>query len=269
MDTSLDNPSEILSSLEILLCFIKRTPGGNGEISIKEYVNQWSTLSGLNENNEFRSLLNKSLKLKHIISLYELIEGQVANLTIEYTHDKYKEELIPKQRDEIDNIIDFETIQPATIINGKVVKFSAEVFATALRRFIYRFLQGEKQNETHPLNLYICDTSLHFWPPVISELEDLEESFPESLLVNQAFEAYKYVMDQIEVHKQMVSSREQQIQNRLTNPEATRLAPPTPVVQKGAQKRKQRVPHALCDPMPLGCSLYWETTDSLSVSSLL
>ncbi|CAG8736704.1 10864_t:CDS:2, partial [Dentiscutata erythropus] len=133
------------------------------------------------------------------------------------------EELILKQRGEIDNIVDFETNQPATIINGKVVKFSAEVFATALRRFIYRFLQGEIQKETDPLYLYICDPSMHFWPPIISELEDLEESFPESLLVNQAFEAYKYVMDQIEAHKQMVSLREQQIQNRLTNPEATNL----------------------------------------------
>ncbi|CAG8818279.1 16418_t:CDS:1, partial [Cetraspora pellucida] len=198
MDTSFDNPSEILSSLEILLCFIKRTPGGNGESFIKEYVNQWATLSGLNENYEFCSLLNKPLRLKHLISLYELIEGQVANLTIEYTHGKYKEELTPKQRDEIDNVVEFGVKQPATIVNGKIIKFSAEAFATALRRFIYKFLQAEKQKETDPLNLYVCEPSLHFWPLIISETENLDELFPESLLVNQAFEAYKYVTDQIE-----------------------------------------------------------------------
>ncbi|KAF0487084.1 e3 ubiquitin-protein ligase [Gigaspora margarita] len=202
---SLDNPSEVLLSLEILLCFIKRTPGGNGESFIKDYVNQWSTLSGLIENHEFRNLLNKPLRLKHIISLYELIEGQVANLTIDYIHEIYKEELTPKQRDEIENIIDFDTKQPATIVNGEIVKFSAEVFATALKRFSYRFLQNDKLKVTDPLYLYICETSQDFWPPAISELENLDESFPDSLFVNQAFEAYKFVMDQIEFHKLMVS----------------------------------------------------------------
>ncbi|KAF0511307.1 e3 ubiquitin-protein ligase [Gigaspora margarita] len=239
MDISLDNPSEILSSLEILLCFIKRTPGGNGESFIKDYVNQWSTLSGLIENHEFHNLLNRPLKLKHIISLYELIEGQVANLTIDYIDEIYKEELTPKQREEIENLIDFDTKQPATIVNGKIVKFSAEVFATALKRFIYRFLQTEKQKVTDPLYLYICEPSLHFWPPAISELEDLDDSFPDSLFVNQAFEAYKFVIDQIEYHKQVVSSREQQIQNQLNNPESTRLPPTTPGSQRGPTPRKK------------------------------
>ncbi|CAG8590736.1 35426_t:CDS:2, partial [Racocetra persica] len=239
MDTSFDNPSEILSSLEILLCFIKRTPGGNGESFIKDYVNQWSTLSGLSENHEFRSLLNKPLRLKHIISLYELIEGLVANLTIEYTHEKYKEELTPKQREEIDNIIDFEVKQPASIVDRKIMKFSAEVFATALRRFIYRFLQGEKQKETEQLVLYVCEPSLHFWPSIISETENFDELFPGSLLVNQAFEAYKYVIEQIEHHKQMASLREQQIQNSL-NPEATRLPPAVPAAQRGPSTRRRQ-----------------------------
>ncbi|CAG8503791.1 15158_t:CDS:10 [Dentiscutata erythropus] len=124
---------------------------------------------------------------------------------------------------EIEKIIDFETKQPATIINGKVMKFSAEVFATALRRFIYRFLQGQKQKETDPLCLYICDSSLHFWPPVISELEDLKEPFPESLYVNQAFEAYKYITEQIEI--------------LYTDPAA-------PISQRGSPpKRKQKPRH--------------------------
>ncbi|KAF0407966.1 e3 ubiquitin-protein ligase [Gigaspora margarita] len=171
MDKSLDNLSEILSSLEILLSFIKRTPGGNGESFIKDYVNQWLKLSGLIENHEFHDLLNRPLKLKHIVSLYELIEGQVANLTIEYIHVKYKEGITPQQEDEIENLIDFESNKPAIIANEKSV--------------------------TDPLFLYICDPSLHFWPPAISELEYLDESFPDSLFVNQAFEAYKFVMDLI------------------------------------------------------------------------
>ncbi|CAG8435114.1 11795_t:CDS:10, partial [Scutellospora calospora] len=239
IDTSFDNPSEILSSLEILLCFIKRTPGCNCEILIKEYVNQWTALSGLNNNHEFRTLLNKPFKLKHIISLYELIEGQVANLTIDYIHDKYAEELTPEQREEIKKIIDFEAKQPATMINGKVMKISAETVATALKRFIYRFLQGENQKETDPLYLYVCDSSLHFWPPIISE-SDLDELFPQSLLVSQALVAYKYVIDQIDVHIQIASQREQQIQLQLTNPEANRRVPPTPVPQPSARRKQKR-----------------------------
>ncbi|CAG8694717.1 7275_t:CDS:1, partial [Scutellospora calospora] len=42
---SYDNASELLSHLEILLCFVKRTSVGDGEILIDEYVNQWIKLS--------------------------------------------------------------------------------------------------------------------------------------------------------------------------------------------------------------------------------
>ncbi|CAG8835423.1 20346_t:CDS:2, partial [Gigaspora margarita] len=97
-----------------------------------------------------------------------------------------------------------------------------------------------EQYLTDPLYLYICEPSLHFWPLAISELENLDESFPDSLFVNQAFEAYKLVIDHIEYHKQIVSSREQQIQNQLNNPEATRLPPATPGSRGPTPKKKPK-----------------------------
>ncbi|CAG8831095.1 1880_t:CDS:2, partial [Gigaspora margarita] len=44
----------------------------------------------------------------------------------------------------------------------------------------------------------------------------------------------------VHYHKQIVSSRAQQIQNQLNNPEATRLPPATPGSQKARKKPKSR-----------------------------
>ncbi|CAG8640945.1 7712_t:CDS:1, partial [Diversispora eburnea] len=74
-----DNASKLLSSLEILLCFVKKILVGDGEILINEYVNQWMKLSNLLDNESFIGILNTSLKLKHLVALYELVEEQVAN----------------------------------------------------------------------------------------------------------------------------------------------------------------------------------------------
>ncbi|CAG8571195.1 9728_t:CDS:2 [Gigaspora rosea] len=133
-----------------------------------------------------------------------------------------------------------ELIQVSTRIIGDIRGLIPQEQIPPEQAELMGFLQTEKQKVTDPLYLYICEPSLHFWPPAISELEDLDESFPDSLCVNQAFEAYKFVMDQIEYHKQMVSSREQQIQNQLTNPEANRLPPAPPGSQRGSTSKKKK-----------------------------
>jgi hypothetical protein len=85
-ESSIDNEDEILSSLEILLCFVKSTAIGDGEKLIKDYIKQWIKLSSLNEHAGFSNLLNNDLRLKHLVALYEFFEEQVADRKIKYIH---------------------------------------------------------------------------------------------------------------------------------------------------------------------------------------
>ncbi|CAG8756193.1 14713_t:CDS:1, partial [Acaulospora morrowiae] len=175
MDTSLDNPSDILSALEILLCFIKRTPGGGGEIEIKEYISKWASLSEISENDRFKNILNADLKLKHLVGLYELIEEQVANTSVRYIHDKYKAKLSREMENELMDNVDYAVPAPQDLL-------PAEACALVLKRFMYRYLQGENQKENEPLYLYVCDESLHFWPSSVPQ-ELIDRLFPEEILV--------------------------------------------------------------------------------------
>ena len=47
MESTLGNASEILSLLEILLCFVKRTVVRDGDKSIKVYVSLWISIYDL------------------------------------------------------------------------------------------------------------------------------------------------------------------------------------------------------------------------------
>jgi hypothetical protein len=189
-----DNASEILSSLEILLCFIKRTAVGDGEKSIKDYVLQWMKLSSLYEHTGFSKILNIDLQLKHLVSLYELVEEQVANVKIKYIHEKYRASLSADMEATILQSVDFEN-QTTTIMKGII---PAEAFALALKRFMLRFLTLENQKEMEPLYVYLRDSSLNFWPSTIPE-KCINELFPENLLVANTYKAYEFTINQIEV----------------------------------------------------------------------
>ncbi|GES78826.1 hypothetical protein GLOIN_2v1764819 [Rhizophagus clarus] len=186
---SYDNASELLSSMEILLCFVKRTSVGNGETQIAQYVNQWMKLSILLENKSFTDLLGAGLCLKHLVALYELVEDQVANSVIQYIDEKFKTEISEQIKQEINTAVGFEQASDTQ----KCIK--AEIFATAMKRFMQRFLDPNKHE--HLLKYYITDEELNLWPANVS-MELLEEIFPDSLLICHIYEAYLYVNSKIE-----------------------------------------------------------------------
>ncbi|RGB42624.1 hypothetical protein C1646_786064 [Rhizophagus diaphanus] len=189
--STIDNSSEILSSLEILLCFVKRTAVGDGERSIKDFVLQWMKLSSLYEHREFSKILDIDLRLKHLVSLYELVEEQVADIKIKYIHEKYQEKLSTDMEAAIMESLGFE--QQTT--TKKVIQ--AETFALALKRFMLRFLTLEIQKETDPLKIYLQDGSLNFWPSTVPE-ELVDKLFPKNLLVANTYDAYTFTMKKIE-----------------------------------------------------------------------
>ncbi|GES94812.1 hypothetical protein GLOIN_2v1481157 [Rhizophagus clarus] len=189
-ESALDNASEILSSLEILLCFVKRTAAGDGEIPIKDYVSRWMKLSSLAAHDGFSRFLNIDLRLKHLVALYEFVEEQVANLKIKYIHDKYKAPLSAEMKNAINQSVDFEQ---QTIMKEMI---PAEAFALALKRFMLRFLILENQKEMEPLYVYLTDNSLNFWPSTIPE-ERIDALFPDNLMVANTYDAYDFTMRRI------------------------------------------------------------------------
>ncbi|CAG8605014.1 8472_t:CDS:2, partial [Diversispora eburnea] len=191
MDSAIDNPSDILSALEILLCFVKRSPGSGGEFSIKGYVSQWASLSKISENAKFNSLLTEDLKLKHLIGLYELIEEQMANITVKNVSEKYKAPITNDLVDSLNKVIDW-TIPPS-----QQELLPAKAFALALKRFMYRFLQGETMNENELLELYVCNESLYFWPSSVSQ-ELIDKLFPGEIMVSHTYNVYEFITNQIE-----------------------------------------------------------------------
>ncbi|POG71347.1 hypothetical protein GLOIN_2v1607077 [Rhizophagus irregularis DAOM 181602=DAOM 197198] len=228
-ESTLDNASEILSSLEILLCFVKRTAVGDGEISIKDYVSRWMKLSSLYAHEGFARFLNIDLRLKHLVALYEFVEEQVANLKIKYIHDKYKAQLSTEMRNAIIKSVDFE--QQTTTKE----MISAEAFALALKRFMLRFLTLENQKEMEPLYVYLTDNSLNFWPSTIPE-KRIEALFPEILLVANTYDAYDFTMRRIEQTMETINANNTMRQNNLgpRNPNIGQRTTPT--------SRQQRKP---------------------------
>ncbi|CAG8704933.1 10944_t:CDS:2 [Rhizophagus irregularis] len=107
------------------------------------------------------------LKIMFYMSLYELVEEQVADAKIEYIHKKYKKTLSTDMKTEILESIYFEQ---QTTTKKKV-----------------------KKREMESLHIYLQDSSLNFWPSTIPE-ELVDELFPKNLLVANTYDAYKFTM---------------------------------------------------------------------------
>ncbi|CAH1767289.1 15726_t:CDS:2, partial [Entrophospora sp. SA101] len=206
----LDDASDILSSLEVLLCFVKRNAVGQEDTLIQDYVAQWMKLSSLTTKPTFANLLNAGLTLKHVVALYEFVEEQVANRVIEYINDVYKERLTSEQENEITDVVDFTNNQQQPTLTAKKTpkKIPADALIVALKRFMLRFLSVEsKDYSKHPLSVYLTDIDLNFWSSEIDEA--VIDLFPETLLASHTFEIYRFCVSQIEdaIRKQIHESK--------------------------------------------------------------
>ncbi|RIA83495.1 hypothetical protein C1645_786218 [Glomus cerebriforme] len=198
--TSKDNFSELLSILEILLCFINRTAIGDGELLLKEFIEQWDRLSSLKENKRFQTILSYELQLKHITSLYEIIEEQLADIMIQFIDKKYKEPLTDEMKKDLDYAIDFDGRN-----KGKI---PADSFMIAMKRFIQRILQTDNDREVHQLYMYFTDMTLNLWNNDVIE-EILDDKFPFSPLVKNSLAVYEYVLKKKEIQQQYSGGNKQ------------------------------------------------------------
>ena len=178
--SSIENPSDLLSALEILLCFVKRTSTGDSNVLLNDYVKQWMKLETLEKNAEMKKILKAGLKLKHVVSLYELVEDRVADILIDCVDPKYKCDIPVEIHDELMNACEFEDT------GGRLGKIPAIAFAKALKRFALRMLSVKPIDENLQLCLYLGQ--MNFWSDVSEEVVD--DYFPENLLVAHSHSAY-------------------------------------------------------------------------------
>ncbi|CAG8840351.1 10101_t:CDS:1, partial [Racocetra persica] len=187
------NESELLSALELLLCFVKRTAGSDGNITLKNYIQHWVKLSVLTENKALEKVLNTGLQLKHVVALYEIVEGKVADIMIESITIKYKASLTREIEKEIVASCSFD--EKDIKLNANLI--TAEAFMNALKRFMFRQLLVETIREDHPLSEYLNQTALCCWPDNMDE-DSISDMFPMSLLIKHTYEAYHFVKRRIE-----------------------------------------------------------------------
>ncbi|GBC04617.1 hypothetical protein RclHR1_05780008 [Rhizophagus clarus] len=181
---SIDLP-ELYSLFETILCFVKELSIKNNNILILDLIEHWLKLARYS-NVIFIDIL-KEFSLKHVVAFYELIEERVANSIIHNIEEKFKIPLTQQMKDSINNVINYNQNQQL---------IPAKTFAFALKRFIYRFLLVDFNIENENLNTYFLDFTLNLWNDVNEE--SIEKLFPSCLLVSHAYNAYNFIIDEIE-----------------------------------------------------------------------
>ncbi|PKC54242.1 hypothetical protein RhiirA1_507522 [Rhizophagus irregularis] len=185
--TNLVNLSDLLFLFEIMLCFIKELSIQNNNMLILDFIDQWLKLARYN----IASIdILKEFSLKHIIAYYVLIEEQVANSIIHNIDDKFKIPLVQQMKDSINKAVSYNSQNQQLI--------PARAFVLALKRFIYRFLLVNSNIENQNLNTYILDFTLDLWTDDIKQ-ELIKKLFPTCLLVSHAYNAYTFIVNEIEV----------------------------------------------------------------------
>ncbi|CAB5376156.1 unnamed protein product [Rhizophagus irregularis] len=187
-----NNLPELLFLFEAIFYSIKELSVKNNKLIILDFVNRW--LKSARYNVEFISILGE-FSLKYIVELYELIEEQVADSTINNIDNKFKTPLIQQTKDLINNIIDYypKSQQDIQLIPAKA-------FSLALKRFIYRFLLNDsimKILNSNNLSIYFLDFTLDLWPSDVNE-ELIKKLFPTCLLVSHAYDTYNFIINEIE-----------------------------------------------------------------------
>ncbi|CAB5384486.1 unnamed protein product [Rhizophagus irregularis] len=169
-----------------MLCFIKELSIQNNNMLILDFIDQWLKLARYN----IASIdILKEFSLKHIIAYYVLIEEQVANSIIHNIDDKFKIQLVQQMKDSINKAVSYNSQNQQLI--------PARALVLALKRFIYRFLLVNSNIENQNLNTYILDFTLDLWTDDIKQ-ELIKKLFPTCLLVSHAYNAYTFIVNEIE-----------------------------------------------------------------------
>jgi len=184
-----DSATSILSALEVVLTYLKKTGTTKTTQTIGEFCHLWqldpATLSHLKAS----SLLD--VQLQHVICLYEEVEDVSANKVAEWVDRAYTKPLQETVK------YDFEKFYS---------QFPAQALVVTFRRFIFRFLSVDKISQEAILADYLPNLLL-CWPHEVAVDESqIAEKFPRSLQLAHSYSAYSLLRDKLE--KKPISANE-------------------------------------------------------------
>jgi hypothetical protein len=182
-----------LAILDLCLGFLRRT-GGDPMERLVSYCKRWLGDESLLiiQMHSFHNL-----QLQHIVSLYEGLEDSASVGIQALVNSRYLTPLSPNLVEELRSSVEVKRPwqHTRTAAESAEPKISAELFHTMLRRFLFRYLIGDQLNATVPLSIYITDPRLIQWPEDV--VDDVDDVFPPSLLVEHSHATYVYLTEVI------------------------------------------------------------------------
>ncbi|RUS34694.1 hypothetical protein BC938DRAFT_479135 [Jimgerdemannia flammicorona] len=179
-----DIAPDLLSDLQMVLCYLERTQGGDGEMFLADYCRGWlnqhcalggmrSSLSVLTDEVFARTCLGE-VRLKHVVAAYEVIEDMVFDLLLALTPNEFvpSSYMLPL-KDHVGR--DLTAACHAASLTDTV--------ATALKRFVFRHLRDS--GCTIP-----ADASIDDYAELVSRDEAIIAVLPPDLLVGHTLEAF-------------------------------------------------------------------------------
>jgi len=189
---------------------------------ITQYIIQWMKLETLEKDAEMKKILGAGLELRHVVSLYELVEDRVADKLIDCVDQTYKCQMPADVKAELMNSCEFEDT------SGRLGKIPADAFAKALKRFALRILSVKPIPNGVELHSYL--TLMNFWSDVSEDV--VEKHFPENLLVDHSHTAYV----EIKMKMDRVRAKQKASMARTPNPN---LRPGAKSVRNAKQKKNK------------------------------
>ena len=200
---SLENVQDLLEHMEIVLCLLKRHKVGKPEESLTEFTGKW--LSG---SRPFPKALlpqpHSAIQLTHVVALYEFLEDTLAESAAKSVHSMYRA-TIPEE------IAEEMTKAAPTIGKAEEDRSLLNAVATALRRFIFRYLSSEDMRLEAGESLVERMLESSLWPidafkswkslKVESSSTFIRSVFPEKLTVGHTHQVLSFYQERLKVSK--------------------------------------------------------------------
>lgn len=202
---SLENVQDLLEHMEIVLCLLKRHKVGKPEESLTEFTGKW--LSG---SRPFPKALlpqpHSAIQLTHVVALYEFLEDTLAESAAKRVHSMYRA-AIP------DEITEEMTKAAPTFEKAEVDRSVLHAVATALRRFIFRYLSSEDMRPGAGESLVerMLESSLwpidafNFWKMLKVESSPMfiRSVFPEKLTIGHTHQVLSFYQERLKVSNKL------------------------------------------------------------------
>lgn len=179
-----------LAILDLCLGFLRRT-GGDPTERLGSYCQRWLGHEALLIVG-MRSLYD--VQLQHILSLYEGLEDSASVGIQALVNSRYRTPLSPDLVEKLRSSVEMKRPRQHITTPADVEpKISAELCHGMLRRFLFRYLIGDRLNATVSLSIYITDSRLLQWPEDVAD--NVVDVFPPSLLVEHSHATYMYLSE--------------------------------------------------------------------------